>query len=123
MLGVCCTVRLYVTSTIAPFAYMFYTFYLYVLFSVALCAYMFDRPNRGQKLTESCGKTPIAPSTYMLVHALPICFVGKWEKSARRIAPSAYMFSESVFMIMRWSRWRAFAAMTSDTKLGWAVSV
>jgi hypothetical protein len=40
-----------------------------------------------------------------LLHRPPICFY----------AP--------VFMSERWSRWRAFAAMTSETKLGWAVSV
>jgi hypothetical protein len=78
MFGVYCTVRLYVLSVIAPSAYMSCTVYLYVFFGVAPSAYIFDRPDSGQKLTESCEKTPVAPSTYMSVHALPICL--PWEK-------------------------------------------
>jgi hypothetical protein len=78
MFGIYCTVRLYVLSVIAPSAYISCTIYLYVFFGVAPSAYMFDRLDRGQKLTESCGKTPVAPSTYMLVHALPIYL--PWEE-------------------------------------------
>jgi hypothetical protein len=60
---------------------MFCLVRLYVLLGIAPSAYMFDQHPRAKKFTEFGTKRPIAPSAYMVMHALPLCLVGKEEET------------------------------------------
>ena len=127
-----CTVRLHIWGLLhcSPICSLRYcTVHLYVLHRPPLCSAWHCTVRLHVWPTSQSGKVD------RIRHETPYCTVRLYGH-----ARSAYMFGMGkrgdwygllhrlpicfhipVFMIMRWSRCRAFAAMTSETKLGWAV--